>query len=51
MRRTVRSLILLLLLLCLSVSVFAADTSRSYSFDLSANGGYEIQAWERQFSA
>ena len=44
MRRTVRSLILLLLLLCLSVSVFAADTSRSYSFDLSANGGYEIQA-------
>ena len=44
MKRTVRSLLLVFLMLLLSVTAFAQDSSRSYSFDLSANGGYEIQA-------
>lgn len=44
MKRTVRCLILICLTLFLSVSVLAADSSRSYTFDLSANGGYEVQA-------
>ena len=44
MKRTVRSLILICLTLLLSVSALAADSSRSYTFDLTANGGYEVQA-------
>lgn len=42
MKRFVSILLTLCLLLSLSVSVFAADTSRSYTFDLTANGAHDI---------
>ena len=42
MKRIFSIFLTLCLLLCLSVSVFAADTSRSYTFDLTANGAHEV---------
>lgn len=42
MKRIISIFLTLCILLCLSVSVFAVDTSRSYTFDLTANGAHEV---------
>ena len=42
MKRFLSIFLALCLLLGLSVTAFAADTSRAYTFDLTANGAHEI---------